>query len=72
MERQMGGIQWNLDAWSKRYVEQRGSAGLEDLTRMVVAIAPQTGSTKVSGADGSVAVADWVRQLVADPAYQLK
>jgi uncharacterized protein (DUF1800 family) len=72
MQQQMGGIQWNLDAWSKRYVEQRGNAGLEDLTRTVVAIAPQAGGVKASVAEGNVAVADWVRQLVADPAYQLK
>jgi uncharacterized protein (DUF1800 family) len=72
MDRQMGGIQWNLDAWSKRYVERRGSDGVEDLTRMVVAIAPQNSGEKAGGATANNAVADWVRQLVADPAYQLK
>jgi uncharacterized protein (DUF1800 family) len=92
MDRQMGGISWNLDAWSKRYVEQRGGSGMDDLTRTVVAIAPsipapsrpapaattapspQNASMQASmhGANGEGAVAEWVRQLVADPAYQLK
>ncbi len=86
MDRQMGGISWNLDAWSKRYVEQRGRSGMDDLTRTVVAIAPVTqppvlsGTTAqtaiaqagMHGASGEGAVAEWVRVLVADPAYQLK
>ena len=67
MERSMGGIKWNLDAWSNRYVEQRGATAKQDMTRVLLAIAPQ-GATQITAEKPS----DWVRQLVADPAYQLK
>jgi uncharacterized protein (DUF1800 family) len=67
MERSMGGIKWNLDAWSSRYVEQRGATAKQDMTRVLLAMAPQSASQAASDKP-----ADWVRQLVADPAYQLK
>ncbi len=44
MERSMGGIKWNLDAWSQRFVEQRGpnaNNAMQDMTRVVLAIPPQ-------------------------------
>ncbi len=82
MERSMGGIKWNLDAWSQRFVEQRGPNAMDamqDMTRVVLAIPPQTTSQAPvltlasSAADApSNKPADWARQLVADPAYQLK
>lgn len=73
-ERQMGGIRWNLDQWSNAYVAQQGASGskdgtkdgLKDMTRVVLAIAPQRAT------DLPEKPADWARQLVADPAYQLK
>jgi uncharacterized protein (DUF1800 family) len=65
-ERQMGGIRWNLDQWSNAYVAQRGASGLQDMTRVVLAMAPQ------KSAELPEKPADWARQLVTDPAYQLK
>jgi hypothetical protein len=67
MERSMGGIKWNLDAWSSRYVEQRGATARQDMTRVLLAMTPQA-ATQITAEKP----ADWVRQLVADPAYQLK
>ena len=70
MERSMGGIKWNLDAWSQRFAEQRGANARQDMTRVVLAMMPQTASsTATSTLDKP---ADWARQLVGDPAYQLK
>ena len=70
MERQMGGIRWNLDGWAKAFVEpQRGGSvatGLREMTRVVLPMAPMRNVSSVPNA------ADIVRQLVADPAYQLK
>jgi hypothetical protein len=63
----MGGIKWNLDAWSSRYVEQRGTTAKQDMTQVLLAMVPQAASQSASDKP-----ADWVRQLVADPAYQLK
>ena len=70
MERQMGGIRWNLDKWAAGFAQTPGAAGLQDMTRVVLAIAPATmpGSADAS----STNPADWARQLVVDPAYQLK
>jgi uncharacterized protein (DUF1800 family) len=65
-ERQMGGIRWNLEQWSNAYVAGRGETGLKDMTRVVLAIAPQR------AAEAAEKPADWARQLVFDPAYQLK
>jgi uncharacterized protein (DUF1800 family) len=67
MERSMGGIKWNLEAWSSRYVEQRGVTAKQDMTRVLLAMAPQP-ATQITAEKP----ADWARQLVADPAYQLK
>src|SRR5260221_7120314 len=67
MERQMGGIRWNLDKWAAGFT---GSRGLQDMTQVVLAIAPSeipAGNDALTGNP-----ADWARQLVADPAYQLK
>ncbi len=71
MERSMGGIKWNLDAWSHHFVEQRGVTAKQDMTQVLLAIAPQAASqsTPQPVSDNP---ADWARQLVADPAYQLK
>ena len=63
----MGGIKWNLEAWSSRYVEQRGVTAKQDMTRVLLAMAPQP-ATQITAEKP----ADWARQLVADPAYQLK
>lgn len=65
-ERQMGGIRWNLDQWSNAYVAQQGANGMKDMTRVVLALAPQRAT------ETPEKPADWARQLVADPAYQLK
>jgi len=79
MGRSMGGITWNLNAWTQRFVDQRGPNAMQDMTRLVLAIPPQTASPAPMLTLASSAVdpatnkaADWARQLVADPAYQLK
>ena len=61
MERQMGGIRWNLDKWAKDF-----GTGVPEMTRVILPMAPMTA---VASADNP---ADIVRQLVVDPAYQLK
>jgi uncharacterized protein (DUF1800 family) len=67
MQRQMGGIRWNLDKWADRYAGGDGkNGGLQDMTRVVLAVAPL--SPPVAGEKP----ADWARQLVYDPTYQLK
>ena len=67
MERQMGGIRWNLDKWAGKFAgDGRNPAGLQDMTRVVLAVAPQNPPT------ASDKPADWARQLVYDPVYQLK
>lgn len=66
LQKQMGTVNWNLDKWALHYQQTRGSAALQDLTRVVLAIAPQAAFSV------SENPSDWVRQLVADPAYQLK
>ena len=66
----MGGIKWNLDAWSQRFAEQRGANAKQDMTRVVLAMMPQTASSTPDKPTDKPA--DWARQLVGDPAYQLK
>ncbi len=70
MDRQMGGIRWNLDKWTEAAVGKVDKpmpvAQLADMTRVVLAMPPQQ-----AVADAAMP-ADWARQLVADPAYQLK
>ncbi|MCY7386743.1 MAG: DUF1800 domain-containing protein [Burkholderiales bacterium] len=70
MERQMGGIRWNLDNWAKGFVDvERGrsvASGVPEMTRVVLPMAPLR---IVASTDNP---ADLVRQLVTDPAYQLK
>ena len=67
MERQMGGIRWNLDKWADKFAgDGRNPAALRDMTRVVLAVAPQNPPT------ASEKPADWARQLVYDPVYQLK
>ncbi len=63
LERQMGGIRWNLDKWASAYAEP---AGIADMTRVVLPMTPMN-----TLARGEV-LADTVRALVIDPAYQLK
>ena len=79
MGRSMGGITWNMNAWTQRFVDQRGPNAMQDMTRLVLAIPPQTASPAPMLTLASSAVdpatnkaADWARQLVANPAYQLK
>ena len=70
MERQMGGIRWNLDKWANSFVETgRGNSvikGMPELTRVVLPMAPLVAVAETDSP------ADVVRQLVIDPAYQLK
>ena len=70
MERQMGGIRWNLDGWAKAFVgpERDGSVatGIAEMTRVVLPTAPMRSISSVGN------TAEVARQLVADPAYQLK
>jgi uncharacterized protein (DUF1800 family) len=67
-DRQMGGIRWNLDAWANAFMTQHGAEGEKTMTRMVLAMAPQRSLEKSANDKG----ADLARQLVLDPAYQLK
>ena len=67
MERQMGGIRWNLDKWAEGFATRNGTAdAMQDMTRVVLAVAPQNPPI------ASDKPADWARQLVYDPVYQLK
>jgi uncharacterized protein (DUF1800 family) len=65
MERQMAALNWNLERWSERFADGQGLEGPQDMARVVLALAPRE-------VPSGVAPADWARQLVADPAYQLK
>ena len=75
MERQMGGIRWNLDKWSAGFA---GGAKNEDarnaMARVVLAMAPQNAPNNAAqnAPAKSDNPADWVRQMVVDPVYQLK
>ncbi len=67
MERQMGGIRWNLDKWAEGYASRAGKAdAVQGMTRVLLAVAPQNPPVN------SDKPADWARQLVYDPVYQLK
>ncbi len=70
MERQMGGIRWNLDKWAGKFAGNGSNPaalqGMQDMTRVVLAVSPQ--SPPAAGEKP----ADWARQLVHDPVYQLK
>ena len=67
MERQMGGIRWNLDKWAGKFTgDGRNADSLQDMTRVVLAVAPQNPPA------ASDKPSDWARQLVYDPVYQLK
>ncbi len=67
MERQMGGIRWNLDKWAAGF--GASGSGFQDMSRVVLAIAPAANAMDEKARGNP---ADWARQLVADPAYQLK
>jgi hypothetical protein len=75
----MGGIRWNLDKWANGFNPASNPAGLQDMTRVILAIAPIKPPTPLASATGTagneasaINGADWARQLVGDPAYQLK
>ena len=68
MERQMGGLRANLDVWAAGFAQASATTGLQDMTRVVLAIAPVAASAGASNDKPS----DWARRLVADPAYHLK
>ncbi|MBL8515091.1 MAG: DUF1800 domain-containing protein [Betaproteobacteria bacterium] len=69
MERQMGGIRWNLDKWAAGVAGAKDAAGAQKLSRLLLAVAPQSELPELSN---GAKPADWARQLVLDPAYQLK
>jgi uncharacterized protein (DUF1800 family) len=60
MERQMGGLRWDLERWCKAH------DGTAQLQRLVLAAAPQQPGS------ANARLADQVRRWVQDPAYQLK
>ena len=64
MDRSMGNVRVDLDRWSKTFPEPDRKPAI---TRAVLAMAPQN---PVKSRTGDVS--ELVRQLVADPAYQLK
>ena len=67
MERQMGGIRWNLDKWADKFAaDGSSSTALQEMTRVVLAVTPQNPPIATEKP------ADWARQLVHDPVYQLK
>lgn len=69
MERQMAALNWNLERWSAAYADAgkdgKGLEGPGGMAKVVLAVSPRQ---MPAGAKP----ADWARQLVADPAYQLK
>ena len=71
MERQMGGIRWNLDKWSAGFGGgEKTETARQNMARVVLAMSPQnTPQTPPAHADNP---ADWARQMVVDPVYQLK
>ena len=70
MERQMGGIRWNLDKWANGFVgTERGRSLATDLPEMTRVVLPMAPLRTVASIENP---ADVVRQLVLDPAYQLK
>ena len=70
LERQMGGIRWNLDKWAKGFIDAEPgrsvSTGVPEMTRVILPMAPLNAVARLDNP------ADVVRQLVIDPAYQLK
>jgi uncharacterized protein (DUF1800 family) len=75
LERSMAALKWDLDGWAKSYAQpaptglQLNADGPTRMAKVVLPLAPR--SMPNAGEQGS-APADWARQLVADPAYQLK
>jgi uncharacterized protein (DUF1800 family) len=61
LERQMGGVRWNLDQWAAAHAKDAAR-----LQYVVLATAPQ------QSIDESATLAERVRRWVHDPAYQLK
>ncbi len=70
MERQMGNLRWNIDKWAEANAGKMDQpvpvAQFAGMTRTVLAMPPQIAQAETA------MPADWLRQLVADPAYQLK
>ena len=70
MERQMGGIRWNLDKWAGSFVDsEQGRVKTTDLVGLTRVILPMSPLTPIARTDTP---ADAVRQLVTYPEYQLK
>ena len=70
IERQMGGIRWNLDKWAGSFVDsEQGRVKTTDLVGLTRVILPMSPLTPIGRTDTP---ADAVRQLVTYPEYQLK
>lgn len=65
VERAMNAMKWDLDGWASRFNDGKGLEGAAGLATVVLAMPPRE-------MPRGNAPADWVRALVADPAYQLK
>jgi hypothetical protein len=81
MERAMNALKWDIDAWGKQYVGENVSVGATAVTAAPGEVAKRDGAKRMAQVllamppremPGSGSPTEWVRSLVADPAYQLK
>jgi uncharacterized protein (DUF1800 family) len=81
MERAMNALKWDIDAWGKQYVGENVSVGATAVTAAPGDVAKRDGAKRMAQVllamppremPGSGSPTEWVRSLVADPAYQLK
>lgn len=67
MERQMGGIRWDIDKWAAPYADSRNLENPQrEMSLVLLAVTPSNALATTKNP------ADWARDLVRDPAYQLK
>jgi len=70
VDRQMAALKWDLATWAQPFAARsamasKTNAGLESMSKLLLAVAPRS-------TPKSAAPADWARALVNDPSYQLK
>jgi uncharacterized protein (DUF1800 family) len=65
VERAMNAMKWDLNGWAARFADGKGLEGTAGMATVVLAVPPRE-------LPRAAQPADWVRAMVADPAYQLK
>lgn len=65
VERAMSNVRWDLNQWASRYAVGKSPGSAADMSKILLAMAPREMPTAGTPAE-------WARQLVTDPAYQLK